>query len=54
MRYDVQIDLKKLPLIKRNKIVDIVKRSRSYYKLENQVIDVDFKTAQIIFNEIQK
>lgn len=52
MRYEVAIDLKKVPLVKRNKIVDIVKRSGSYYKLESQIIEVDFRTAKKIFEEI--
>jgi len=48
MRYDVQYDLKKLPLVVRNKIVDTVKRSGQYYKLENQIIDVNIKTSLLI------
>lgn len=52
MLYTVAIDLKKLSLIKRNKIIDIVKSSSNYYKLENQIIEVDWKTAKVILREI--
>lgn len=48
MRYEVQIDLKKLPLFKRNNIVDAVKRSGDYYQLENQVISMTIKTLKKI------
>jgi hypothetical protein len=44
MKYEVQIDLKMLPLATRNKIDNIVKRSGCYYSLENQVLSFDFRT----------
>ena len=54
MRYEVQIDLKKLALQKRNLIMNIVKNSNCYYKLENQVLDVDFNTASKIFKSLEQ
>lgn len=52
--YAVQIDLKKIALRQRNLIMSIVKRSKSYYKLENQVLDVDFNTASKIFKSLEQ
>lgn len=54
MRYDVQIDLAKLPLQTRNFIINAVKKTRSYYKLENQVLDIDFNTASKIFKLLEQ
>lgn len=51
---DVAIDLKKLPLGTRNKIMGIVKKCNTYYKLDNQVLEVDFKTATKIFEFFNK
>lgn len=52
--YAVQIDLKKIALRQRNLIMSVVKRSKSYYKLENQVLDVDFNTASKIFKSLEQ
>ena len=52
-KYEVSIDLKKLPLTIRNKIVDFIKGSRQYYHLENQVIEIDFKTSQKLFDYLK-
>lgn len=52
MLYNVSIDLKKLSISKRNKIMEIVKKLHVYYKLENQIVDVDWKTAKIILKEV--
>ena len=52
MNYSVSIDIKQLPIQQRNKIVDLVKKTRAYYKLENQIISMDFKTAYVVFMEV--
>ena len=54
MKYDVQIDLSKLPLQTRNSIMRLVNNLRCYYKLENQVLYVDFKTASKIFKSLEE
>ena len=50
-KYGVSIDLKKLPLVRRNKYVDVIKRLRIYYSLEAQVISFDEKhLSKVVFN----
>jgi len=49
--YSCSIDLKQLPLAQRNEIMFLIKKSRNYYKLENQVISTDFKTFKNIMRE---
>ncbi len=50
--YACSIDLKMLPLGQRNKIVDLIRKSRAYYKLESQVISTDFDTMKNIMKEL--
>ena len=52
MKYSCSIDLKKLSITQRNKIVDLVKKSRSYYNLENQVISIDLETMKKVMKEL--
>jgi len=50
--YACSIDLKMLPLGQRNKIVYLIRKSRAYYKLEGQMISVDFDTMKNIMKEL--
>ena len=52
MKYEVAFDLKKFPLSKRNNIIGIVKRSNTYYKLENQILEVNLACAKEILSII--
>ncbi len=52
MKYQCSIDLKQLPLIQRNKVMDIVKKSREFYSLDKQVLSVDIKCMKLIMGEL--
>jgi hypothetical protein len=52
MLFEVSIDLKKLPLVQRNKVVDLVRATRAYYTLENQVISSDLNTMKKVMEKL--
>jgi hypothetical protein len=51
--YPCSIDLKQLTLPQRNEIMYLIKKSRSYYRLENQVVSTDFETFKNIMREVK-
>lgn len=48
----ITIDLKKLPLMKRNRIMDLVHRSKRSFRLDNQILSLDLRTMKYIMSEI--
>jgi len=40
MEFEISINLKLFPLVKRNNIVNYIMKSRKRYKLENQIISI--------------
>lgn len=46
------IDLKKLPLMQRNRIMDLVHRSKRSFRLEYQIISLDLRTMKYIMSEL--
>ncbi len=46
------IDLRQEPLAMRNKIIGIVKKSREFYNLENQVLKTSKKVMKLILEEL--